>query len=334
MKSLIQYLFEALVNGPELEKNLKFEETDIEEILDILDTDKYNHFADLCGKRYTKDVVRENVFLLNNSTHFKIMYEGTLLGIFSVCLPKDFNDLLKRIKQDSKKAKDDYRDLIKLFLPFVSGYDTLDSYDLLDKNDCKDIIEDFLEESKRNLENLKDYDAYIEKYEKQMYEYSEKANKLYDEFVKTHDDDIKAQMDSMNNKYNEVIDNIEKTKGWKKNTEREVEQQRINAAKNLLNRIMSITGFVVIWQLSKDAKKNIDVNQVSLLKVFFQKLIELIKSTGAKYIMAQGKDAHVTHAYIQLGGFKSTEEFYKKHSTPYFYQINADFLEGTVIKRI
>ena len=33
MKSLIQYLFEALVNGPELEKNLKFEETDIEEIL-------------------------------------------------------------------------------------------------------------------------------------------------------------------------------------------------------------------------------------------------------------------------------------------------------------
>ena len=56
MKSLIQYLFEALVNGPELEKNLKFEETDIEEILDILDTDEYNHFADLCGKRYILQV--------------------------------------------------------------------------------------------------------------------------------------------------------------------------------------------------------------------------------------------------------------------------------------
>ena len=287
MKSLIQYLFEALVNRPELEKNLKFEETDIEEILDILDTDEYNHFADLCGKRYTKDVVRDGVFLLNNSTHFKIMYEGTLLGVFSVCLPKDFNNLVKRVKQDSKKAKDDYRDLIKLFLPFVRGYDALEEYDLLDKNDCKEIIEDFLEASKRNLENLKDYDT-----------------------------------------------DIEKAKGWGKNIEREVEQQRINAAKNLLNRIMSITGFVVIWQLSNEAKKKIDVNQVSLLKIFFQKLIELIKSTGAKYIMAQGKDAHVTNAYIKLGGFKSTEEFYKKHSTPYFYQINGDFLKGTVIKRL
>ena len=334
MKSLIEYLFEALVNGPELEKNLKFEETDIEEILDILDTDEYNHFADLCGKRYPKDVVRENVFLLNNSTHFKIMYESTLLGVFSVCLPKDFNDLLKRTKQDSKDTNTDYRDLIKLFLPFVRGYDALESYDLLDKNDCKDIIEDFLEESKRNLENLKDYDADIEKYEKQMYEYSEKVNKLYDEFAKTYDKDTKYQMDNMNNKYSEVTDKIEKAKGWKKNIEREVEQQRINAAKNLLNRIMNITGFVVIWQLSKDAKKKIDVNQVSLLKIFFQKLIELIKSTGAKYIIAQGKDVHVTNAYIKLGGFKSTKEFYKKYSTPYFYQINSDFLEGTVIKRI
>ena len=334
MKSLIQYLFEALVNSPELEKNLKFEETDIEGILDILDTDEYNHFADLCGKRYTKDAVRDGVFLLNNSTHFKIMYEDTLLGVFSVCLPKDFNNLVKRIKQDSKKAKDDYRDLIKLFLPFVRGYEALESYDLLDKNDCKDIIEEFLEEAKINLENLKDYDDDIEKYEKQMYEYSEKANKLYDEFVKTNDKDTKAQMDSMNNKYSEVTDKIEKTKEWKKNIEQELEKQRINAAKNLLNKIMSITGFVVIWQLSNEAKKKIDVNQVSLLKVFFQKLIELIKSTGAKYIMAQGKDTHVTNAYIKLGGFKSTEEFYKKHSTPYFYRVNSDFLDGTVIKRL
>ena len=332
MKSLIQYLFEALVNSPELEKNLKFEETDIEEILDILDTDEYNHFADLCGKRYTKDVVRDSVFLLNNSTHFKIMYEGTLLGVFSVCLPKDFNNLVKRIKQDSKKAKDDYQDLIKLFLPFVRGYDALESYDLLDKNDCKEIIEDFLEESKRNLENLKDYDADIEKYEKQMYEYSEKVNKLYDEFTKTHDKDTKSQMDNMNNKYSEVTNKIEKVKGWKKNIEREVEQQRINAAKNLLNRIMSITGFVVIWQLSKDAKKKIDVNQVSLLKIFFQKLIELIKNSGAKYIMAQGKDDHVTNAYIKLGGFKSTEELFAKYANS--SARDSEFLEGTVIKQI
>ena len=51
MKSLIQYLFEALVNRPQLEKNLKFEKTTPDEILDILDTDEYNHFADLVGEK-------------------------------------------------------------------------------------------------------------------------------------------------------------------------------------------------------------------------------------------------------------------------------------------
>ena len=51
MKSLIQYLFEALVNRSELEKDLKFEKTTPDEILDILDTDEYNHFEDLVGEK-------------------------------------------------------------------------------------------------------------------------------------------------------------------------------------------------------------------------------------------------------------------------------------------
>ncbi len=99
---------------------------------------------------------------------------------------------------------------------------------------------------------------------------------------------------------------------------------------------MSKTGFVVIWQLSNKAKKKIDVNQVSLLKIFFQKLTELIKNTRAKYIIAQGKDEHVTKAYIKLGGFNSTEEFYNKHAAQvnHYQRDDLEFLEGTIIKRI
>ena len=334
MKSLIQYLFEALVNRPELEKNLKFEETDIEEILDILDTDEYNHFADLCGKRYTKDVVRESVFLLNNSTHFKIMYEGTLLGVFSVCLPKDFNNLVKRIKQDSKKAKDDYRDLITLFWPFVRGYDALESYDLLDKNDYKDIIEDFLEKSEKLLEIERDYDDDIQRYTNEYEKYYKKMIELEEEYRKSKDPNVKHQINDIDIKRRNVYDQREKTYASKEANNKKLQTQRKASAEEMVKRIMSKTGFVVIWQLSKEAKKKIDINQVSLLKIFFQKLIELIKSTGAKYIMAQGKDAHVTNAYIKLGGFKSTEEFYKKHSTSYFYKVNSEFLEGTVLKRL
>lgn len=331
MKSLIQYLFEALVNKADLEKDLKFEETDIEEILDILDTDEYNHFVELTGKRYDKDVVREGVFLLNNSTHFKIMYEDTLLGIFSVCLPENFNNLMN-IKGKNKYAHNDFDLLTKLFYPFFNAGIDGASYDILDETDYNDVIEDYLEESKRNLEKLEDVEDSIQKFEKQKYEYSEKVNTLYDEFIKTRDKDIKAQMDSMNNKYNDVIDSIEKYQSWKKITEREIEQQKYKATVKLVKRIMSKTGFVAIWQLSKDAKKKLDINQIALLRIFFQKLIELIKTSGAKYIIAQGKDDHVTNAYIKLGGFKSTEELFTKYANS--SARDGEFLEGTVIKRI
>ena len=72
MKSLIQYLFESLVNRPELEKNLKFEKTTPEEILDILDSDEYNHFEDLIGEKVSRNYFRENVFLFGECTPYKI----------------------------------------------------------------------------------------------------------------------------------------------------------------------------------------------------------------------------------------------------------------------
>lgn len=333
MKSLIQYLFEALVNKADLEKDLKFEETDIEEILDILDTDEYNHFVELAGKRYDKDAVRKGVFLLNNCTHFKIMYERKLLGVFSVCLPENFNNLMNT-KEKNKYAEGDYRNLITLFWSFVRGYAALETYDLLDKSDYKDIIEDFLEKSEKLLEIERDYAVDIQRYDNEYNEYYEKMIELEEEYEKSKDPNIRHQLYDIDIKVRNAYDHREKAYATKKATDEKLQPQIMASVENLVKRIMSKTGFVAIWQLSKDAKKKIDVNQVSLLKIFFQKLIELIKNTGAKYIIAQGKDDHVTNAYIKLGGFKSTEEFYKKHSTSSFYQRHSDFLEGTVIKRI
>ena len=333
MKTLIQYLFEALVNKAELEKDLKFEETDIEEILDILDSDEYNHFIELTGKRYDKDVVKEGVFLLNNCTHFKIMYEDTLLGIFSVCLPENFNNLMNT-KEKNKYAEVDYRNLITLFWPFVRGYAGLEPYDLLDKTDYKDIIEDFLEKSEKFLEIERDYDADIQKYNNENVEYTKKMNELYDEYLKSKDPKIYHQINDIDSKRRNAYDKKEKARTAKSDNYKNLEPQIRASVEKLVKRIMSKTGFVSIWQLSKDAKKKLDINQIALLRIFFQKLIELIKNSGAKYIIAQGKDDHITNAYIKLGGFKGVEEFYKKHSTPYFYQRYSDFLEGTVIKRI
>ena len=318
MKSLIQYLFEALVNKAELEKDLKFEETDIEEILDILDTDEYNHFVELAGKRYDKDAIRRGVFLLNNCTHFKIMYEDTLLGIFSVCLPENFNNLMDT-KEKNKYAEGDYRNLITLFWPFVRGYAGLESYDLLDKTDYKDIIEDFLEKSEKFLEIERDYDVDIQRYNNEYDEYTKKMNELYDEYRKSEDPKMYQQINDIDIKRRNAYDKKEKTRTAKSDNYKSLEPQIREYVEKLVKRIMSKTGFVSIWQLSKDAKKKLDINQIALLRIFFQKLIELIKNSGAKYIMAQGKDDHVTNAYIKLGRFKGVEEFYKKHSTPYLY---------------
>ena len=93
MKSLIQYLFEALVNRPELEKNLKFEKTTPDEILDILDSDEYNHFEDLIGEKTSRNEFRENVFLFDECTPYKILYEDKLVGVFSIMLPKSLSKL-------------------------------------------------------------------------------------------------------------------------------------------------------------------------------------------------------------------------------------------------
>ena len=238
MKSLIQYLFEALVNRPELEKNLKFEKTTPDEILDILDTDEYNHFEDLVGEKMSKNEFRESTFLFDRCTPYKILYEDKLVGVFSLMLPKTLDEL----KDDSL---DDYRIFLQTLTPINKAL--LDNYNfnIIDKTD-----------------------------------------------------------------YGKSINHIHFT-----------------------NNILSKSAYVGIWQISPDAKKKIDINQIALIKVFFEKLLAILKSEHVTYIMAHGKDAHRTKGYVKVGGFSNPIDIFKQYGgRP--YAANPELFDGFVIKRI
>ena len=238
MKSLIQYLFEALVNRPELEKNLKFEKTTLDELLDILDTDEYNHFEDLAGEKMSKNEFRESTFLFDRCTPYKILYEDKLVGVFSIMLPKSLSTL-------GDNSIDDYRIFLQTLTPVYKAL--LDNYNfnIIDKTD-----------------------------------------------------------------YEKSINHIHFT-----------------------NNILSKSAYVGIWQISPDAKKKIDINQVALIKVFFEKLLAILKSEHVTYIMAHGKDAHRTKGYVAVAGFSNPIDIFKKYSR-LFYKDNPELYNGFVIKRI
>ena len=217
MKSLIQYLFEALVNRPELEKNLKFEKTTPDEILDILDTDEYNHFADLVGEKMSKNEFRESVFLFDRCTPYKILYEDKLVGVFSIMLPKSL----------SKLQDDNYNDYALFAQTLLPIYKSLkDNYNF-------------------NIINKDDYEKY-------------------------------------------------------------------DYRRDFVNNILSKSAYIGIWQISPEAKMKIDINQIALIKVFFEKLLNILKSKHVTYIIAHVKDTHRTKGYFKFGGFTNLIDIFKK----------------------
>ena len=238
MKSLIQHLFEALVNRPELEKNLKFEETTQDEILDILDTDEYKHFKELTGEVMSKDEFAESIFLFNECTQYKILYEDKLVGVFSLMLPKELCEL------ENDKIND-YRLFIATLKPILNALYDGRNFDIIDKSD---------------------------------YEDTSSAR----EFTKT---------------------------------------------------ILSKTAYIGIWQISPEAKKKIDINQIALVKVFFEKLLNILKSEHVTYVMAHGKDKHRVTGYVKAGGFTNPEDIFKEYGGKQYEQL-PELFDGFVIKHI
>jgi hypothetical protein len=66
-------------------------------------------------------------------------------------------------------------------------------------------------------------------------------------------------------------------------------------------RILKETAYVCCWELFKEPKKQLDINEISLIKVFFEKLKSELKTKGkVKYFFAHGKDDRVGNLYIKL----------------------------------
>ena len=238
MKSLIQYLFEALVNRSELEKNLKFEKTTPDEILDILDTDEYNHFEDLFGEKVSRNDFKEFIFLFDKCTPYKILYEDKLVGVFSLMLPKSLN----KLQDDSYK---DYILFAQTLIPIYKSLKDNYNFNVIDK-------------------------TYYEKYD---------------------------------------------------------------TRRDFVNNILSKSAYIGLWQISSEAKKKIDINQIALIKVFFERLLAILKSEHVTYIMAHGKDAHRTKGYVNVGGFTNPIDIFKKYGG-IMYTNSPELFDGFVIKRI
>ena len=226
------------MNRSELEKNLKFEKTTPDEILDILDTDEYNHFSDLVEEKVSKNYFREHIFLFDKCTPYKILYEDKLVGVFSIMLPKT----LVTLRDDSY---DDYAVFGQTLHPIYKALKDNYNFNVIEKTD----------------------------YEKAEY------------------------------------------------------------IRDFVRNIVSKSAYIGLWQISSEAKKKIDINQIALIKVFFEKLLSILKSEHVTYVMAHGKDAHRAKGYVKVGGFTNPTDIFKEYGGK-SYENAPDMFDGFVIKRI
>ena len=81
--------------------------------------------------------------------------------------------------------------------------------------------------------------------------------------------------------------------------------EKSDSTRSFAINILSKSAYIGLWQISPEAKKKIDINQIALIKVFFEKLLAILKSEHVTYIMAHGKDAHRTKGYVKVGGFSN-----------------------------
>lgn len=103
-------------------------------------------------------------------------------------------------------------------------------------------------------------------------------------------------------------------------------------------KIVDEIAYVTAWQLSPTAKKKIDINEISLVKVFFEKLVKELKNNGAKYFFAHGKDKRVCRLYVKLAGcinpINTYKYIWKNYNKNLFRKDEFFLVEDIVYKKI
>lgn len=88
----------------------------------------------------------------------------------------------------------------------------------------------------------------------------------------------------------------------KESDTKDVQYSELQISK-LTNQLLKQTAYIGVWAFNQNIKKKLDINDFSLVKVFFNKLIQLCKDHKAQYIWAHGKDKHITQMYVKVGKF-------------------------------
>ena len=89
--------------------------------------------------------------------------------------------------------------------------------------------------------------------------------------------------------------------------------------------------YVTYLIMDERMEKKLDINQFSLIKIFFDKLIKDFQESDIKYIFCSGKDERISRLYQKLGGFTtiSSDDFYKyfekKYSEKVFERMKESF---------
>ena len=99
--------------------------------------------------------------------------------------------------------------------------------------------------------------------------------------------------------------------------------------------IVKDSAYIILWQLSSKVKKELDINPIALVKVFYEKLEAKLKKEHIKIITAHGKNDKMKKSYIKVGGF---EDYNSKYLTDYikklWERVGPDIYENFVIKKI
>ena len=93
MISLYRYIFEAIERN-EIEKHLRFEEISLDEFEKIIMSDEFGNGKRLLGEFPEDAELKDMMFMIKQSSIFKIMYKNETLGVVAYVLPKNLKKFL------------------------------------------------------------------------------------------------------------------------------------------------------------------------------------------------------------------------------------------------
>ena len=120
------------------------------------------------------------------------------------------------------------------------------------------------------------------------------------------------------------------------------ENSRERQINELGEQLLFQSAYITVWAINQNVKKKLDINNFSLIKIFFNNLVKLCLDNGAQYMWANGKDEHITKMYVKVGQFINPyDELFKINIEKGFFGGNDEnkdyyktFTQYLVIKSI